>query len=187
MTPQVSPANRGYFIAKPVGLREGAILVAAAWLVPLLVHLIPWAGPRPLGVYLLPVFWTTFIALYFYGALPGLAVGLVAPVVNLALTGSPALSSVGMMSLEITVFVTVAGLLVNRWPGFWLAAPLAWLLTKAGVIAGQYLVPAFNYSDSPGQHILRSTQNALTGLGVLAVIHWLLVAFYPWGDAWERE
>ncbi|MDB6115969.1 MAG: hypothetical protein JWQ62_2914, partial [Lacunisphaera sp.] len=53
---------------RAAGWRETTILLAAAGLVPFLVHLLPWSGHRPLGVYVLPVFWTTFIALYFRGA-----------------------------------------------------------------------------------------------------------------------
>src|SRR4051812_28812372 len=150
MTPQVSglrsqvsaTAIRRFLIARPLGWREGVILIAAAWLAPLLVHLIPWAGPRPIGTYLLPVFWATFIAVYFYGALPGLAIGLVTPLVNLALTGLPALSSVTAMGMEIVVFVGIAAVLVARWPGFWAAAPLAWLAGKAAIIGGQALLHA---------------------------------------------
>lgn len=175
------------FIAKAVGWREGALLVALAWLVPFLVHLVPWNGPRMLGVYLLPIFWTTFITVYFYGALPGLAIGLVAPLMNLALTGQPALRSAGMMGLEVALFVAVAAVLVARWPAFWGVAPLAWIAAKAGAIAVQFLVPIFDYSDQPFQHLIRSTQNGLVGLGMLAAINWLLAAFYPKTDAWERE
>ena len=64
---------------KTVGWREGAVLVVVAWLVPFLVHLVPWGGARPLGVYLLPVFWTTFLAGFVFGALPRRALGLVGP------------------------------------------------------------------------------------------------------------
>jgi len=64
---------RRMFFPRIAGWRETAVLAVVAWLVPFLVHLIPWAGARPLGVYMLPVFWTTFVAVYFYGALAGLA------------------------------------------------------------------------------------------------------------------
>jgi hypothetical protein len=162
-----------------VGWREGAILVAVAWLLPFLVHLVPWGGPRPLGVYLLPVFWTTFVAIYFYGGLPGLAVGLVTPLVNLALTGLPALRSLGLMSMEIGLFGVLAALLVGRWPTFWLTAPLAWVAAKGVSLALQFLIPAFDYSGSPLAHLERSTTNGLAGLGVLAAINVLLVLLYP--------
>lgn len=183
----MSTAARRILLFKTVGWREAAVLVAVAWLVPFLVHLVPWGGARPLGVHVLPVFWTTFLAVYFYGALPGLAVGLVTPLVNLALTGLPALRMVGPMGMEVAFFAGAAALLTGRWPTFGLVAPLAWVVAKALAIAGQFLVPAFHYADQPFQHLLRSAQNGLTGLAVLAAINVLLVKFYPKIDAWERE
>ncbi len=175
----MSSLARRYLLTKSVGWRESAVLLAVAWLVPFLVHAIPSVAPRPLGVYLLPIYWTTFVALYFYGALPGLAVGLVAPVANCLMTGYPSAASLGLTGLEIALFAVVAAWAVGRWPRFWFAAPLAWLVAKAGVIAVQFLVPAFHYGDQPIRHFLRSSENAVAGLGLLAVIHWLLVAFYP--------
>jgi hypothetical protein len=172
---------------KTIGWRETAVLAGVAWLVPFLVHLAPWAGPRPLGVYLLPVFWTTFLAVYLYGALPGLAIGLVAPLVNLALTGLPALRSVGTMGLELAGFALVVAWLTGRWPGFRFTAPLAWVAAKALAITVQFLVPYFGYADNPLRHLARSTQNGLAGLVVLAGINLVLVALYPKTDAWERE
>jgi hypothetical protein len=155
---------RRFLISKALGWREATLLLAIAWLVPFLVHLIPWSGPRPLGVYTLPIFWTTFLAVYFYGALPGLAIGLVTPLVNLALTGLPALRSVGLMGMEIALFVGVASLLTARWPAFWFTAPLAWVAAKALAIAIQFLIPAFDYAGSPVAHLGRSMQNGLAGL-----------------------
>jgi hypothetical protein len=183
----MSTAARRTFLFKTVGWREGAVLVVVAWLVPFLVHLVPWDGARPLGVYLLPVFWTTFLAVYFYGALPGLAIGLVAPLANLALTGLPALRMAGNMGMEVAFFVGAAALLAGRWPAFWFAAPLAWVAAKALAIAVQFLVPAFEYAGQPWPHLMRSTQNGLVGLAMLAVINVLLVEFYPKTDEWEKE
>lgn len=178
----MSTQVRRIFSPGSAGWRETAVLAAVAWLVPFLVHLIPWAGGRPLGVYLLPVFWTTFVAVYFYGGLVGLAIGLVTPLLNLALTGLPAWSAVGAMGLEALFFALGAAVMTRRWPAFWCAAPLAWVAAKALTIGVQWLVPAFHYADQPGPHLLRSTENGLTGLGVLAVINWLLVVFCPKTD-----
>ncbi len=146
----MSTAVRRLLVSKTAGWRETAALAVVAWLVPLLVHLAPWSGTRPLGVYVLPVFWTTFVAVYFYGALPGLAVGLVTPLVNLALTGLPALASVGSMGLEVAFFSLGAALVVSRWPAFWFPAPLAWLAAQALVVGGEVLVPVF-HSAHPRQ------------------------------------
>lgn len=178
---------RSLLLPKTLRWRETTVLLVVAWLVPVLVHLIPWAGPRPLGVYVLPVFWTTLVAVYFHGGLIGLAVGLVTPLVNLALTGLPAARMTGLMGLEIAGFVFALALLVRRWPGFWAGAPLAWIAGKALAILVQWAVPAFEYHRNPFEHLAGSTQNGLAGLGVLLVIHLLLAQFYPKTDSWERE
>ena len=178
---------RKLLLAKTAGWRETVVLAVVAGLVPFLVHLIPWAGPRPLGVHLLPVFWTAFVAVYFHGALTGLAVGLVTPLVNLALTGLPAFGTVGPMAFEVACFALGAAWLGSRWPGFWFTAPLAWVAAKALAIAAQALLPAMPPAGPPLEHLLRSTQNGLAGLGVLAVINWLLVAFYPQAADGKRE
>ena len=169
------------------GWRESTVLLAVAALVPFLVHLLPWSGHRPLGVHVLPVFWTTFVAIYFRGAAMGLAVGLVTPLLSLLLTGLPVSTTIGSMSLEIACFVPVAALLVARRPGFWFAAPLAWVAAKGLAITAQQFIPAFNETENVGRHLARSVQNGLGGLAVLLVINVLLVAFYPKTDEWERE
>ena len=40
-----------------------------------MVHLIPWTGARPIGAYLLPMFWTAFVATYLFGSRIGALVG----------------------------------------------------------------------------------------------------------------
>jgi len=169
------------------GWRESTVLLAVAALVPFLVHLLPWSGPRPLGVYVLPVFWTTFVAVYFRGAALGLAVGLVTPLISVLLTGLPVATSISAMSLEIAFFVPVAAWAVVRAPGFRFWAPVAWVAAKAAAIGVQMLIPAFHETEGFLSHLGRSAQNGLAGLVVLAVINVLLVSFYPKPEEWERE
>ena len=179
--------SRNFLPLRSVSWRETTILLALAWLVPFLVHMAPWSGDRPLGVYLLPVFWTTFVAIYFYGAALGLAVGLITPVVNLVFTGLPLPMYIGLMALEVILFVLATAVCFSRWPSFRLAAPLAYLAAKAVTITLQWAIPAFDYHRDPVDHWLSSLQNGLAGLGVLLVINLLLVEFYPKTDPWEQE
>ncbi len=180
------PASPALFLSR-VRWRETTVLLVVAGLVPFLVHLLPWSGHRPLGVYVLPVFWTTFLAVYFRGAVTGLLVGLVTPLINLLVTGLPVSLTVGSMSLEVIFFVLAASWLVRRWPGLWLAAPLAWVAAKGLAVTVQNFIPVFAEHDYPWQHLARSTQNGLAGLVVLAVINLLLAKFYPKTDEWEKE
>lgn len=167
------------WIVRKASWREAAALLAAAWLVPVLVHLVPWSGPRPLGVYVLPVFWTTFVAVYFYGAVPGLLVGLVTPGLNLLLTGLPLAGATGLMSLEVAGFAVGAALLVKHRPGWRVSAPLAYVAAKALVIVLALALPLSGDSGNPLRHFARSMQNGAAGLAVLTAINALLVAFCP--------
>ena len=179
--------TRNLLSLKNVRWREAAVLLVVAWLVPFLVHMAPWAGVRPLGVYLLPVFWTAFVAVYFYGVAVGLAVGLITPAVNLVFTGLPLPMYIGLMALEVFLFVLFAAGTLSRWPNFRLAAPLAYLVAKAVAIGLQWTIPAFDYHRDPVDHWLTSLQNGLAGLGVLLAVNLLLVAYYPKTDPWEQE
>jgi hypothetical protein len=167
--------------------RETLGLMLAAWLVPFLVHLAPSFGPRPVGVYLLPAFWTAFVAVYFNGVGVGLLVAMVTPVVSLLIAGLPALDWLGTMSIELTGFVFASAWMVKRWPRFWLAAPLAYIPAKALAIGVQWMVPALGESRNPFTHLLDSVSNGLAGLAVLLFINLVLVRLDP-GDAdWDGE
>jgi hypothetical protein len=176
-----SPINR-------VRWSETLVLMAAAWLVPFVVHMVPWQGARPAGVYLLPVFWTAFVAVYFDGVAIGLLVALVTPAVNLLLSGLPAADVLGTMTIELVGYVFMSAWMVRRWPGFWLAAPLAYLPAKAVAIAVEWVVPALHDARNPLTHFKDSLANGVAGLGVLLFINLALVRLVPRNDVdWDGE
>lgn len=180
-------AARTFFSFNRASWRETLVLMAVAWLVPFLVHILPWSGARPLGVHLLPAFWTAFVAVYLYGGGIGLLVALVVPIANLLTTGLPTLERTGLMTLELAAFVGVSAVLVHRWPALRFAAPLAWLPAKALVIGAQWAVPVFAYTRNPFDHFLASTSSCLAGLGVLLAINVALVALLPKDRDWDSE
>ena len=160
-------------------VREAAVLLALAWLVPFLVHLAPWAGARPLGAYLLPMFWATFVAVYFYGAGAGLLTGLFAPAINLLLTGLPAWKFFSVMSLELVIFALVLTWAVRRAPRFWLLAPLGYLVAKTGSTLVQAATPVFGDVGAPGRFFLHAVAGGAAGLVALGLLNLALVKFYP--------
>jgi len=174
------------FSLRKAGWRETSVFMALAWLVPFLVHLIPWSGPRPLGVYLLPLFWTSFVALYLYGVRIGLIVALTAPAINLLTTGRPAAAALGLNSLELTVFVLVAGWAVRRRPKLDVTAPLAYLPAKAVSVLLVAAIPAVFHESRPLlSHFVTSLISAVPGLGVLLLLNLLLVALVPPSEDWD--
>lgn len=176
---------RSLFSLSRATWRETLVLMAVAWLVPFLVHIAPWGGARPLGVHLLPAFWTAFVAVYLYGGVIGMLVALVVPVANLLTTGLPTWERTGLMTLELALFVGFAVLLVRRWPTLRLAAPLAWLPAKVLTIAAQWALPVFAYTRDPVDHFLASTTSSLAGLGVMLAINVALVHLLPKDRDWD--
>ncbi len=164
-------------VFKRATVRETAVLLALAWLVPFLVHLVPWTGVRPLGAHLLPLFWAAFAAVYLFGLRTGLLVGLFAPALNLALTGLPALSRLAMLGFEITVFVAVVWWLVRRGRTAWYLAPLAYVAAKlTGTIL---LFVAGSVPVSAWLALPTSLLATLPGLAVLTGVNLMLARLYP--------
>lgn len=176
MTTAVTPDR---FLSKRATLRGTAGLLAVAWLVPFVVHLLPWSGPRPLGAHLLPMFWTAFAAVYLHGLRVGLLVGLFAPALNLALTGLPALRWLSVLSFELVVFALFAWWAVRHRPALWFIAPAGYLAAKLASTGLQTLLALFGDLGAPGAFLLGSLRNALPGLAVLAIINFALLKFYP--------
>jgi len=170
-------SSRDFF--KRATLRDTAVLLAVAWLVPFLVHLVPWSGSRPLGAHLLPMFWTAFVAVYLHGLRFGLVVALFAPALNLALTGLPALRWISVLSFELAVFALFAWWAVRRRPALWLIAPAGYLAAKLAATGLQSLLALFGDLGAPSAFLLGSIRNALPGLAALAAVNFALLKFYP--------
>ena len=181
MTSLATTAPAGIF--KKFTVREAAVLLALAWLIPFLVHLIPWTGERPLGAYLLPLFWATFVAVYFYGATAGMITGLFAPVVSLLVTGLPAWGFFSRTILELVLFVLATTWAMRQAPWFWLWAPLGYFVAKT-VSALLLSAPTIiGRPDSAGYFFTHLVVGGAAGLVVLGLINFALVRFYPKGPA----
>jgi hypothetical protein len=159
--------------------RETASLLLVAGLLPFLIHLLPWSGARPLGAYLLPMFWTTFVAAYFYGPKIGVLVGLFAPTLNLVITGLPTWKFLGLMSVELTVFALVTAWAVRRIPRFILVAPLGYLVARLAVTTLQIALGVVEDAGPPLAFLAQVVLGSLVGLVVLSAINGALVRFYP--------
>lgn len=125
------------------------------------------------------MFWTTFVAVYFYGARVGLLVGLFAPVVNLLVTGLPAWRGLGLMSIELALFVLAATWAVRRMPGFPLIAPLAYVAAKVCSTALRAMTTAFGDLGMPSDYFVQSLGREVAGLIFLLAINMALAWIYP--------
>lgn len=178
-TPAAVATRTALISFKRATARETVVLLAVAWLVPFAVHLAPWSGVRPLGAYVLPMFWTTLVASYFFGARVGVVVGLFAPVINLLVTGLPALAFAATMSVELAVFAVAVAAGVRRWPRFVLIAPLAYVVGRLASTAVLGVTGAFADFGAAVDFVTRALSGGVAGLVVLSAIHAALVWFYP--------
>lgn len=160
-------------------MRDAVLLLAMAWLVPFLIHLVPWSNPRPLGAYLLPVFWTAFVAVYFFGIGAGLLTGLFMPALNLLMTGLPAWNFFGRMSLELVLFVLATAWAIRSAPRFWLWAPVGYFVAKTVSALLLSAAEIIGRPDAAGYFFAHMLVGSGAGLIVLALINGALVKFYP--------
>lgn len=187
MNPNASlfPAEvRGF---KKASMREMALLLLVAWLVPFTIHQVPWSGQAPLGAHLLPMFWAAFVAVYAYGLGVGMLVALFTPTVNLLLTGMPAARFLGVLGFELAVFSVCASLGLRRWPMFWIVAPASYLVAKIASTLVLSVTDVFGNIGQPVDFFVGSLRTGLAGLVVLALINRLLVKVSPKPDDWDTR
>jgi hypothetical protein len=180
-----APAQHAPSLRK-AGIRGTVVLMVTAFLVPFVVHLLPWSGDLPLGAHLLPMFWATFVAVYLYGAGIGLLIGLVAPLANLALTGLPAWRFLSVLSFELAIFALATAWAVRRAPRFWLLAPLGYLVAKLASTGLQAATSVFGDIGAPLAFLANSLAAAWPGLVVLALINLAAVRLRPPSEDWDE-
>ncbi len=167
--------------------QEATVLLGLAWLLPLAVHVVPWSGVRPLGAHLLPVFWTTFVAVYFFGAATGALVGLFSPLLNLLMTGLPVWNFVGEMSFEIVLFAAFAGWAIRRWPAVVFLAPVGYVVAKLVWTLARMNPRTPDDVASTATALGNSLMNSIAGLVALAAINAALIWFYPKSAGTPRD
>ncbi len=164
---------------KRAGVKETVALLAIAWMIPFLVHVLPWRGESPLGAHLLPMFWAAFASVYLFGLRTGLLVGLFAPMLNLLITGLPEGRWQLVLGFELIVFALAAWWMVRKMPRLWILAPVAYLAAKVASTAVQWVASPFGDIGSPSVFMSESLRNGFPGLVILSAINFLLIRAYP--------
>ena len=85
-------------------------LIAIAITLPIVMHLIP--GINVFAV--LPMHWTIFIAGLLYGWKGGMIAGITAPALSFALTGLPTPFVLPLMTVELSLYGSVTGILSEK-------------------------------------------------------------------------
>ncbi len=159
-------------------IRDAAVLFVMATAAPLLVHLLPSWDSAPLGAHLLPMFWVTFVAAYFYGGSVGVLTGLATPLINHLLTAHPAWGMVGVLGSELAVFALVSAWIVRRSLHAWFAAPLAAVIAMVSCAALQAVLPAFGPASAV-RFLTGALAAGFPGIVLLGGINWFLVKIRP--------
>ena len=139
--------------------------LAAALALPYLVHLLPAGGGPPQGARLLPIFYAGLVLVLRGAPVPALAVAVLAPLLNRAVTGMPAGPMLPTLMIEVLLFTLVliaaARILPRSAPYL---GPIAYLM--AAVVARQLLVPG----AAPVATVVATVPVAWMGLVMLLTV-----------------
>jgi hypothetical protein len=149
--------------------------IAAATLLPPLVHLIPAVDNVPMGARLLPIFYAPLLAILLGQPAAGLLAALVAPLLNYLFTGMPTREVMVIVTVELVAFSLFVMAARARWPKFVGTAPIAYLLAKVVALVFLVLLPVRLIPAPPLQYTLNSLTLALPGIIVLLVLNILAV------------
>jgi hypothetical protein len=131
-------------------LRGAATLgvgLVAALALPYLVHLLPADGGTPAGARLLPIFYAGLVLALRGAAVPAMAVAVLAPLLNRALTGMPSGPMLPTLMTELVVFTVVMVAAVRFAPRIApYLGPVAYLV--GATIARPLLLPAAEPLDT---------------------------------------
>jgi hypothetical protein len=149
-------------ISDKLQIKESVLVLAFSVLIPVLVHLIPVSG-NP-GAVLLPIFIAPFIAVVFFRLNVGITAALLSPMLNYLLTGSPVSGAVGIITLELSLFVLAAWLLTKFDYIKLFAAPVS-------IIFAMFITQLISSSLSHFTVVLTA---GLPGIVIISVINILL-------------
>jgi len=157
-----------------------AATLAGAILLPAAVHLLPDVANIPMGARLLPMFLAPLVAIYLERPAVGITAAALAPILNNAITGSPARPMLTSITIELVLFSLIISLAHGRWPRFAATAPLAYVIARAAAMA---TLAAFGDSSWPtGAGFLRGLALAVPGIVLLTLLNIVLVRAHD-----ERE
>ena len=161
--------------------RELGILLSLSVMFPFMIHVLPVPETAKLGARLLPMFYAPLLATLWGRARSALAVALLAPWLNWALTSHPSPPGAIVMLIQLLAFVfTLRGLLAGLGMR-WFHAAAAYF---AGVAAAVLLVAAFPALIGGHPALAWAAQGVevgLPGIAILVLINWLALHYYPPG------
>ena len=161
---------------------ELGILLTLSVMFPFLIHILPVPEDARLGPRLLPMFYAPLLAALLGRTRSAFAVAAAAPWLNWALTTHPTPRGAIVTMVQLLVFVwTVRALLAPLGARWWLAAP-AYVASWAVVMIVVAVFPDLVGGSPVVAWASNSVTVALPGFGILLLINWLVVRYYPPGS-----
>ena len=122
--------------------RELGLLLCLSVMFPFMIHIIPVPGNAQLGPRLLPMFYAPLLAALLGRTRAAVAVALLAPWLNWALTAHPAPPGAVVMTIELLGFVLVLRVLLAAAGARWYLAAPAYFSGKTAAMLATAFFPA---------------------------------------------
>jgi hypothetical protein len=160
-------------IIKKLQVKETALVLFATIALQFLIHLIPSYNNTPVGAILLPMFFAPFVAVIFFRLHVALLAGILGPVFNYLITGSPAPEIVSLLTIELMVFVFASSFILRFDKINIAAAPISiilaklssWLIALAFPVIGNFTTGFF----------IQSFISAIPGIFILFILNIFLI------------
>lgn len=117
------------------------LIAAVSIIITFTVHLIPNINNKPIGVYLIPLFYTPVIALHIFKAMPIAIVSAITPYFFYLLIGKPDLDSAAFLSMEVFSFTLIMSYLMNRFKKLKIASLISFASAKLISYCLMFLIP----------------------------------------------
>ena len=144
-------------------------------LLPIIVHLIPFSGPQPLGAYLLPMFIAPLVAAFYVSPVGLILAAILAPVINNALTGMPQALMLYFVTGELIVFSMIVFWIVQKKKIFLGFSALAFLIAKLVVMVPGILILNGEFNLSVFGQNLAGLAISIPGIMILFAVERLLL------------
>jgi hypothetical protein len=163
--------------------RELGVLLALSVMFPFMIHIIPVPEDSQWGPRLLPMFYAPLLAALWGRVRSAVAVALLAPWLNWALTSHPSPPMAVVTMVELAGFVLVVRLLLaGVGPRWYLAAP-AYLAGMAAAVVLAGLFPALIGGRPALAWAAHCVVTGEPGIAILLGINWLALRYHPPGGA----
>ncbi len=158
-------------------IKETAVILTLSVLTPFLIHFLPDFNGIVVGAIFLPMFWAPYLGVKLFKFHVGLIAGLAAPLVNYLITGNPHSGIIPLITLQLALFVVIAGLLKSisflKYFNALVAYTAAILLTSLVLMAFPVLMPNLIL----GNYFAAAFISGIPGIILLVIINYISVKY----------